>query len=114
VVFAFPFGHLLTSTEALVYAVLTGGVTGTFIALAQLTILREKVARSGLWLAAGSAGYGLGSISSMVLSVLLSLPYELNNAVIGGVAGVLTGAALVRLVAKRPPGAISSSAAVHL
>ena len=109
VVFALPFGHLLTPPEALAYAVLTGGVTGTLIALAQLTVLRAKVARSGLWLAAGGAGYSLGSIS-----VSLSFPYELNNAVIGGVVGVITGAALVRLLAKQPPGAIPSSAAVHI
>ena len=114
VVFALPFGHMLTPPEALVYAVLTGGVTGTLIALTQLTVLREKVARSGLWLAAGCAGYGLGSISVMAMSVFLAFPYELNDAVTGGVVGVITGAALVRLLAKQPPGAIPSSAAVHI
>jgi hypothetical protein len=114
VVFALPFGQLLTPPEALAYAVLTGGVTGTLIALAQLTVLRAKVARSGLWLAAGGAGYSLGSISVMAISVSLSFPYELNNAVIGGVVGVITGAALVRLLAKQPPGAIPSSAAVRI
>jgi hypothetical protein len=113
-VFALPFGHLLTPPEALVYAVFTGGVTGTLIALAQLTILREKVARSGLWVAAGCAGYGLGSISIMAISILLSFPFELNNAVIGGVVCVITGAALVRLLAKQRPGAIPTSAPVRL
>jgi non-ribosomal peptide synthetase component F len=114
VVFALPFGHLLTPPEALVYAVFTGGVTGTLIALAQLTVLREKVARSGLWVAAGCAGYGLGSISIMAISIFLSFPFELNNAVIGGVVCVITGAALVRLLAKQRPGAIPTSAPVRL
>jgi hypothetical protein len=114
VVFALPFGHMLTPAEALVYAGLTGGVTGTLIALTQLTVLREKVARPGLWLAAGCAGYGLGSISIMAMSIFLSFPYELNNAVTGSFVGVITGAALVRLLANQPPGAIRSSAPVHL
>jgi hypothetical protein len=113
VVLALPFGHLLTPPEALVYAAVTGGVTGTLIALAQLTVLRERAARSGLWLAAGCAGYGLGSISTMAISVFLSFPFELNNAVIGGVVGVITGAALVRLLAKQLPGAIPTPAPVR-
>ncbi len=113
VLIAWPLDHLLMPPEALVYAALTGSVTGIFIALGQLTVLRAKVGSSELWLGSSLAGYGLGAASTMAMSIFLALPYELNDAMTGAIAGAITGAALILLLRKGPPQAISGPATVH-
>jgi hypothetical protein len=104
---AWHYHHLLTPNEALVYAVLTGCVTGFCLAFAQLRILRVSVRASTLWLVAGIVGYGLGAVLAMTTSIFQFLPYELTNVVLGGVAGSTTGAALVRVIASKTPSRIS-------
>ena len=104
--------HLLTPPEAIVYAVLTGCVTGTLIAVAQMTVLNSKGASFPLWPAAGLAGYGLGTVTTMAMSVFLYVPYDsLFGPATGAIAGAITGVALLRIVGKELPPAISASTA---
>ncbi len=94
------FHRMLSPSEALVYAGFTGCVFGFCIALVQLTVLRGKVGGSQIWLAAGFAGYGLGAICTIAISVFKAFPYELNNAAIGAIDGAITGAALMYLLGR--------------
>jgi hypothetical protein len=101
--------RLLAPPEALVYAAFTGCVFGICIALGQLAVLRKTVSGVRLWLVAGVAGYGLGTVFAMALSVFAGFPYVLDNAAIGAIDGAITGLALVQLIARHRPLGMSSA-----
>jgi hypothetical protein len=113
ILLALAFHHLLMPPEALVYAILSGSVTGICIALGQLVVWRKGFPAPQIWLGAGLVGFGLAAVSTMALSVYLFLPFELNVAVEGGIAGAITGTALVRLVPQLAPPGISHPGPLH-